>query len=78
TDEEQLEYFRHQSFGHHASSTCAIGSAKDPMAVVDSKFRVHGVRNLRVVDASVFPHVPGAFPVLPTYIISDKASKDIL
>ncbi|PSN58824.1 hypothetical protein BS50DRAFT_580446 [Corynespora cassiicola Philippines] len=48
------------------------------MAVVDSKFRVHGVRNLRVVDASVFPHVPGAFPVLPTYIISDKASKDIL
>lgn len=78
SDEEQLEYFRHQSFGHHATSTCAIGAAKDPMAVVDSKFRVHGVKNLRVVDASVFPHVPGAFPVLPTYMISDKAFKDIL
>ncbi|KAM5369029.1 hypothetical protein ACJZ2D_009232 [Fusarium nematophilum] len=78
TDEDQLDYFRHQSFGHHASSTCAIGASDDPMAVVDSKFRVHGVKNLRVVDASVFPHVPGAFPVLPTFIISDKASRDII
>ncbi|KAK6211458.1 putative alcohol dehydrogenase protein [Colletotrichum tabaci] len=78
TDEAQLEYFRHQSFGHHATSTCAIGAADDPMAVVDSKFRVHGVQNLRVVDGSVFPHVPGAFPVLPTFIIADKASGDIL
>ncbi|KAL2692555.1 hypothetical protein Neosp_002965 [[Neocosmospora] mangrovei] len=78
SDEEQLEYFRYQSFGHHATSSCAIGAADDPMAVVDSKFRVHGVKNLRVVDASVFPHVPGAFPVLPTFIISDKASQDII
>lgn len=78
TNQEQLDYFRSQSFGHHASSTCAIGAAEDPMAVVDSKFRVHGVKNLRVVDTSVFPHVPGAFPVLPTYIISDKASQDII
>lgn len=78
TDAEQLGYYRYQSFGHHATSTCAIGAADDPMAVVDSKFRVHGVKNLRVVDGSVFPHVPGAFPVLPTMIISDKATKDIL
>ncbi|KAH7341198.1 hypothetical protein BKA66DRAFT_577162 [Pyrenochaeta sp. MPI-SDFR-AT-0127] len=78
SDEEQLDFFRHQSFGHHASSTCAIGAADDPMAVVDSKFRVHGVKNLRVVDTSVFPYVPGAFPVLPTYMISDKASGDII
>ncbi|CCF43239.1 choline dehydrogenase [Colletotrichum higginsianum] len=30
TDEAQLEYFRHQSFGHHATSTCAIGAAARP------------------------------------------------
>ncbi|KAI3572270.1 hypothetical protein IWW34DRAFT_873577 [Fusarium oxysporum f. sp. albedinis] len=78
SDEEQTEFFRYQSFGHHATSTCAIGAANDPMAVVDSKFRVHGIKNLRVVDGSVFPHVPGAFPVLPTMILSEKATHDIL
>ncbi|KAJ4251560.1 hypothetical protein NW764_016438 [Fusarium oxysporum] len=78
SDQEQLEYFRYQSFGHHATSTCAIGATNDPMAVVDSKFRVHGIKNLRVVDGSVFPHVPGAFPVLPTMILSEKATHDIL
>lgn len=48
------------------------------MAVLDSKFRVHGVGNLRVVDASAFPRVPGAFPVCPTFMLSEKASADIL
>ena len=48
------------------------------MAVLDSKFRVRGVKGLRVVDASAFPEVPGAFPVLPTYMISAKAAEDII
>jgi choline dehydrogenase len=48
------------------------------MAVVDSEFRVHGTRNLRVVDASVFPRVPGYFIVTPIYIISEKASDVII
>ena len=46
--------------------------------MLDSKFRVRGVKNLRVVDASAFPVVPGAFPVLPTFILSAKAAEDIL
>ncbi|KAI1487032.1 hypothetical protein F5X96DRAFT_651883 [Biscogniauxia mediterranea] len=78
TDEAQKEYIKLQSYSHHASSTCAIGSADDKMAVLDSKFRVHGVKNLRVVDASAFPRVPGAFPVCPTFMLSEKASDDIL
>jgi len=48
------------------------------MAVVDSRFRVHGVEGLRVVDASTFPRIPGAFPVVPTFMISEKASDTIL
>ncbi|KAF2966168.1 hypothetical protein GQX73_g7428 [Xylaria multiplex] len=78
TDEAQKEFIKLQSYSHHATSTCAIGPADDPMAVLDSKFRVHGVGNLRVVDASAFPKVPGAFPVCPTFMLAEKASADIL
>jgi choline dehydrogenase len=48
------------------------------MAVLDSKFRVKGVDNLRVVDASVFPKIPGFFIVSSIYMISEKAADDIL
>ncbi|KAI1378095.1 GMC oxidoreductase [Hypoxylon crocopeplum] len=78
SDEAIKEYLKLQTYSHHASGTCAIGNVSDPMSVLDSKFRVKGVKGLRVVDASVFPKPPGAFPVLPTFIISKKAAKDIL
>ena len=78
SDEDQKEYIKLQSYSHHATSTCAIGPAHDRRAVLDSKFRVHGVRNLRVVDASAFPTVPGAFPVCPTFMLGEKAADDIL
>jgi choline dehydrogenase len=69
---------RNQIFSHYISSSCAIGADDDKMAVLDLNFRVRGVKNLRVVDASAFPRVPGAFPVLPTFIISEKAADVIL
>ena len=72
------QWIRDQAFGHHASGTCAIGSDGDGLAVLDSKFRVRGVGGLRVVDGSVFPSPPGAFPVISTFLISEKASQDIL
>jgi choline dehydrogenase len=78
TDEAQKEFIKTQAYSHHPTSSCAIGADDDPMAVLDSKFRVRGVKNLRVVDASAFPVVPGAFPVLPTMMLSEKASEDIL
>lgn len=78
TDDEQKALIKTQAYSHHATSTCAIGGDDDPMAVLDSNFRVRGVKNLRVVDASTFPVVPGAFPVLPTMMISEKASEVIL
>ncbi|KAF1973743.1 alcohol oxidase [Bimuria novae-zelandiae CBS 107.79] len=63
-----------QTFGHHPTSTAAIGKEGDPMAVLDGKFRVRGVKGLRVVDASAFPKTPGIFPVVSTFMISEKAS----
>ncbi|KAK4139307.1 uncharacterized protein C8A04DRAFT_15978 [Dichotomopilus funicola] len=78
TDESQASYFKLQAYSHHATSTCAIGGDDDPMAVLDSRFRVRGVEGLRVVDASVFPVVPGAFPSCPTMMLSAKAAETIL
>jgi choline dehydrogenase len=78
THDELREFVRTHAWGHHASCTCKIGRDDDPMAVLDGRFRVRGARNLRVVDASVFPRIPGYFIVAPTYMISEKASDAVL
>jgi choline dehydrogenase len=78
TDAAEREMIKLQAYSHHAASSCRIGADNDKLAVLDSSFRVRGVKNLRVVDASSFPVVPGAFPVLPTMMLSAKASDAIL
>jgi choline dehydrogenase-like flavoprotein len=72
------EFVKNEAWGHHASCTCPIGADGDPNAVLDSKFRVRGVSGLRVVDASVFPKIPGFFIVVPIYMVSEKATDVIL
>jgi choline dehydrogenase len=46
--------------------------------VLDSAFKVHGTARLRVVDASVFPRIPGFFLVSAVYMIAEKAAETIL
>ena len=78
TEEKRKRFVMDEAWGHHASCTCPIGPDDDPMAVLDKNFQVRGAKNLRVVDASVFPTIPGFFIVLPIYMISEKASDVIL
>lgn len=80
TDDEALEAFiRKAAIGvWHASCTCRMGRADDPMSVVDNAGRVKGVQGLRVVDASVFPVVPCANTNFPTMMTSEKISDAIL
>ena len=59
----------------HPVGTCAIGRPGDPMAVVDNACRVYGVRNLRVVDASIMPRIPSANTNLPTLMIAHRAAE---
>ncbi|WP_038162613.1 GMC oxidoreductase [Verrucomicrobium sp. BvORR106] len=81
------EWIQTQSWGHHASCTCRIGADAwqadpsklvDKEAVLDSHFRVHGVQGLRIVDASVFPRIPGYFILTPIFMMSEKAADTIL
>jgi choline dehydrogenase len=50
----------------------------DPMAVVDDELRVHGIRRLRVIDASVFPRITSGNTNAPTYVIAEKGARAIL
>lgn len=72
------QYIQREAWGHHASCTCPIGPAQDKNAVLGSDFRVHGTQGLRVVDASVFPRIPGVFIVSAVYMIGEKAVEVIL
>jgi choline dehydrogenase len=73
------QFVQKEAWGHHACGTCPIGpqvpaQPHGAQGVLSSDFRVHGTQGLRVVDASVFPQIPGFFIVVPIYMISEKAS----
>ncbi len=59
----------------HPSSTCAIGAADNPMAVVDPQCRVYGVQGLRVADASVMPQIVSANTNMPTIMIGERVAE---
>lgn len=61
----------------HASATCKMGRVDDEMAVVDSKARVYGTQNLRVVDASAFPFLPPGHPQSTIYMLAEKIAEDV-
>ena len=62
------------STSQHISGTCKIGSADDPMAVVDQHCRVHGLENLHVADASVMPDCIRANTNCTTIMIAERKS----
>ena len=77
SDAELSKFVRDNAWGHHASCSCPIGNPEHG-GVLDSAFRVHGARGLRVVDASVFPRIPGFFIASAVYMIGEKAADAII
>jgi 5-(hydroxymethyl)furfural/furfural oxidase len=61
----------------HPSSTCAIGAADNPMAVVDPQCRVYGVEGLRVADNSVMPRIVSANTNTPAMMIGERVAEFI-
>ncbi|KAF9898641.1 hypothetical protein BX616_003785 [Lobosporangium transversale] len=75
-DDAKLQDFVRQNCNtiYHPIGTCRMGPASDPLAVVDHRLNVHGVGNLRVIDASVMPKIPGGHTCAPTVMIAERAS----
>jgi len=59
---------------HHPLGTCKMGTASDPLAVVDAALRVFGAEGLRVVDGSVMPDLVGGNINAPIIMIAEKAA----
>lgn len=57
----------------HPSGTCAMLPLEQG-GVVDTHLRVHGSKNLRVVDASIFPMIPAAHLQAVVYAVAEKVS----
>ena len=72
-DDQILEFMRvHGNSAMHPAGTCRMGG--DRTAVVDERLRVRGVDRLRVVDASVMPHVTSGNTNAPTMMIAEKGA----
>lgn len=59
---------------YHPTCTCKMGADSDPMAVVDSQLRVHGLNGLRICDSSIMPSLIGSNTNAPTIMIAEKAA----
>lgn len=59
---------------NHQAGSCKMGPLHDPDAVVDHELRVHGVRGLRVIDASIMPKVTSGNTHGPVVMIAEKGS----
>jgi choline dehydrogenase len=78
-DDELLDYIRQVgASSYHLNGTAKMGPADDPLSVVDHALRVHGVKGLRIADASVFPAIPSANTVAATMMVAEKAASLVM
>ena len=76
SDEALDNYMRRTVFNTtHASGTCKMGPASDPMAVVDQHLSVHGLEGIKVADASVMPNVIRANTNCTTIMIGERCAE---
>ena len=62
----------------HVVGTCSMGPRSEDGAVVDTFGGVHGTERLSVIDASIVPNGPSAFTHIPTVMIAERLSEQIV
>ncbi|KAM5541494.1 hypothetical protein V8D89_004684, partial [Ganoderma adspersum] len=76
--DEDIDRFvrKYVTSGYHYASTCRMGAEAggDRPSVVDAELSVHGVRRLRVADASVFAEIIGSHTMAPTVMVAEKCA----
>ncbi|MET0984656.1 MAG: GMC family oxidoreductase N-terminal domain-containing protein [Steroidobacteraceae bacterium] len=77
SDEQIVDaYLQYGNSGYHTVGTCRMGS--DPRSVVDVRCRVRGIRNLRVIDASIIPAMVSANTAGPVMAMASRAAQFVL
>ena len=71
-DSLDLWMMKEATTGHHISGTCKMGPSSDSMAVVAQRGKIHGLDNIRVVDASVIPDCIRANTNVTTMMIGER------
>ncbi|KAJ5951944.1 glucose-methanol-choline oxidoreductase [Penicillium vulpinum] len=79
SDEVMLNFIRKNlDQGYHSVGTCRMGKANDPEAVVNSRFQVKGMKNLRVADLSVCPILTCNHTQINAYLIGLRCAKEMV
>jgi len=77
TREQQIDFIRRKAETiYHPIGTCKMG--EDPLAVVDTDLKVHGIDGLRVVDASIMPTLVSGNTNAPAIMIAEKCADGML
>jgi choline dehydrogenase len=75
TDEEILNWVRNRAGSiFHPVGTCSMGTKDNPLAVVDSQLRVHGMQGLRIVDGSVMPTIVSGNTNAPIIMMAERVA----